>query len=173
MKYFFSIFLVIVFVGFGESQSEKETKKLRFSDYKLEYPRTWKKKDFYGYILLNREENGKSLKRDVQVTVFPNQLKQVFDRRKIKDYLIEHANTLFPHEMNKTFLISSVATGSKYMCKIEYELSLDYSENTYKKVEYIRLENSNLKFYRYMAKSELYDKYYNEAMSIINSIEKR
>ena len=59
------------------------------------------------------------------------------------------------------------------MCKIEYELSLDYSENTYKKVEYIRLENSNLKFYRYMAKSELYDKYYNEAMSIINSIEKR
>ena len=151
---------------------EPKVKTLIVPGYKLEYPNTWKPKDFYGYKLLNPLENGRFLKRDVLIAVFPNHIKKVYNRKDILQSLEAHANVLQPHEMQKTYEIRN-NPGGRFMCIIDYKLSLDSLENRYRKIEFIKLEGYSLKKFSYMAKEELFDKYYDEAMFIINSIQKR
>ena len=157
--------------NFMESQTEK-LKTLKFEGYELKYPETWIHKNFYGFILLVPREMEAAQKKGVQIKVYPNYLGSKLTGKSFKDYLVEHAETKRTHEINTKYEIS-ISDNKKFQYKIEYHYNLDFNEDNYKKVEYIKLEKSTLKYYSFMAKVELFDKYYYDAMLIINSIEKR
>ena len=75
--------------------------------------------------------------------------------------------------MNKSFKISKISNHEKFIYKIESKVDYSLSEDTYKKVEYFFLNGKRLESYRYQMRKELFDKYHDDTMAIINSIEQR
>lgn len=171
MKSILYIIVISACFNFVTAQNQ-ELKSFKRDGYKLEYPKSWKKVNFYGYTLFVPRDIHKLNKRGVQVRIFPNYLRSTNKGKSIKDLLLEHAQTTFPHKINKTYVIS-ILDSNKFQYKIEYEYNVDFYEEIHKKVEYIRLEKSSLKYYSYSAKKQLFNQYFDEAKQIIYSVDKR
>lgn len=172
MKNILSILIIVTFVDFGQAQKNKQNKTLKFSDYKLEYPKTWKTHKFNGYIMfMPKNLKDTDYLGPNPIYVFPNTISNPGES--IIKKLEKHASVLNGHEKEKNFKIIEFKGKGKFHYKVEYDILMDFSDIRFKKEEYVFLSKSKLKYCYYIMRQDLFDKYYDEAMSIINSLERR
>jgi hypothetical protein len=171
MKSILTLFLIF-FINSVHSQEYLNSKKYRHSEFTLNYPRTWKFEEFNGYVLFRPKEISALDKLGPnQVFVYPGEVS--INKKNIEEALNAHASNIDRHEVEKKFKIIKLNNESKFIYKIEYEVLFEYNNDIYKQIEYLYKEGSKLKFYYYLMRKDLFDKYYDEAMFIINSIKKR
>ncbi|MDO1502137.1 hypothetical protein Q2T40_18535 [Winogradskyella maritima] len=168
MKYILVLFLII---SFSLSHSQAKIKTFKGSGLQFSHPETWKVIKFYGYILIKPIDSKRLDSTGVnQIVVYPNRLSAVYKEKNIEKILVSHANILRPHEVKKNYLISKTIDNPRFIYKIEYEIFLNYNNNKYKKVEFISKKNSVLRSYSFMARADLFENYFGQAMGIINSV---
>ncbi|WP_375235239.1 hypothetical protein [Winogradskyella sp.] len=173
MKHFFPIFLVIAVVGFGESQKKKESKTLRFSDYKFEYPKTWKtQQNTFGVQLLPKEtSNSKS--RLAFIYLSRSKFKKLKGNSDIISYLKKYAEVPDHHINSKTYSILKIKDNYKFQYKIISEISFVNSGEIFTREELFSVDGKYVSSIMYQGRKDVFYKYHDDAMSIINSIEKR
>lgn len=178
MKFILSVLTILFIVSLSSSQVDKrkiiQTKTFKNENIIVKYPKTWKHRAVNAYVFIEpkgcREINSSVL---CHVSADPEELQWVITPTNTEKYLIEHAETLNRHERSKTFEITKLPDDSKFVYKIEYAVFLDYNEDAYKKAEFFYLKNSKLRYYSFIARKDVFEKYYDEAMFIINSIKER
>ena len=174
MKPTLYVFTLILAINFGHCQRKVKTKTLNFSVYKLHYPSTWKTYEYNGKITLRPKEINKTDYLGPSfVYVFPNKINTSNKLETEEETLNQHASKILSHEKNKSFKVIKLSDNSKFKYKIEYDLKLDFTNNTFKKVEYVYNESGKLKYCSYLMREDFFDKYHDDAMAIINSIERR
>lgn len=174
MKYFLCI-SVLLFSSLIFSQGKKvKIKTYKNKQIRLEYPNTWKLFRYNGNITLQPNLIKKTdYLGPSYVYVFPGEIINKSNIKSEKELLKIHASRIIGHEENKNFSIIKLADNLKYSHRIDYIIKMDFSDINFKKVEYIYKQNNKLKYCFYLMREDFFKKYYNDAMSIINSIEKR
>lgn len=172
MKNGLSLFLVVLFVGFGYSQTK--LKAFKNSEISLKYPKTWQKFGAMGYVYI--------MPKIVKRNTFENEVEHVSVNKNVinydgvqdvKEIISNYSNTLSRNEAEKKFKISKIEGNSKFIYKVEYLIRYNFTETVYKRLEVFFQNGNTLENYRYQMREDLFDKYYDDAMLIINSIEKR
>lgn len=171
MKYIFPILIIIAFIDFGYSQNK--TKRLKFSGHKFEYPKTWKiQRNPFGVQLLPKKMITPK-KRLAFVHVTQNSLRKLVGETNILSYLKKHAETPDYHIKSKTYTLTKLEDNDKFQYKITSEILFVSSEEICIREEFFKIDDKYLSSIMYQAKKNFFKKYYDEAMSIINSFEKR
>lgn len=176
MKYKIYVLLAFLFIGFGFSQAQKiKTKTFKNEYLKAEYPKTWFKFGGIGHVYF--------IPKIIRKNTFENEVEHVSINKNIipisKGDIIEsilqnHCSVLKRNEIKKDFKIIELDSKSKFIYRVESLVIYKSMQETYKRIEYFFINDAdNLENYRYQMREDLFDKYYNEAMSIINSVEKR
>jgi hypothetical protein len=164
------IFLVNGANCFSQNAPTTKIKNFRNSDFKVKYPKNWKLLTYNGYVVFRpkklKEKDSTGFGR---VSINPGQIKYVSNILNIEKQLVDHANTLNRHERSKSYEIIKLSDDPKFIYKIEYKVLTDYNENIYKHVEYFYLNNKKLSHYSYIIREDLFEKFHDDAMFIINS----
>ena len=170
-----STLYIVVFCfcfSFAESQN-KNLKNYKFGAYKLNYPKAWKiQKNPFGFQLLPKEKE-LIKKRAAFVYIINSKIKKFIGKTDIVSYLKQYAETPDHHIKSKSFRITEIKDNAKYQYKITSEIVFVLSDEISTRVEYFNFSGEFVSSIMYQARKDIFEKYKNDAMLIINSIQQR
>ena len=172
------ILICTISFAFSFSQVKKDknfkTKTFKTDSIQISYPKKWRKSGAHGYIFFRPKGiNRNSYEDELEHVSVNKNFIPLHSKQNIEYLLNRYAEKIYRFEVNKSFKISKISNHEKFIYKIESKVDYSLSEDTYKKVEYFFLNGKRLESYRYQIRKELFDKYHDDAMAIINSIERR
>lgn len=165
----------------GYSQSKKvEIKTYKNNNIILNYPKTWKAYPKNGNVALQPIDIKPKKYNRLNFSHGPNfvyvnftESSDNYKNNTDKELLQAHASKVSGHEMSKDFKIVKLFNDPKFEYRIDYNVKFDFTDKNYKQTEYVFKLKNKIHYCYYIMREDLFDKYYDEAMSIINSIEKR
>lgn len=174
MKYKIYVLLVFFFVGFTQAQKIK-TNSFKNDEIKVQYPKTWFKFGAIGHVyFIPKIIRKNTFENEVEHVSVNKNIIRLTKQDSIENVLKSYANVLTKNQIKKDFKIIQSESSSKFIYKIESLINYKSKHKTFKRIEYFFInEEDNLESYRYQMRDDLFDKYYEEAMLIINSIQKR
>ncbi|WP_370226921.1 hypothetical protein [Mesoflavibacter sp.] len=171
MKKLIIIFCVIFF-SCGTQNSQIKLKTIRHSHFKIQYPNTWVRFGGVGHINLTpkklKDLNPEDELNNISVNKNPFYIEKF---NGVENTLNEHGRTLRPREINKEYVLTKLPEGSKYIYKIESTIERQSFKEKFKRLEFFYVRDSKLDYIAFQMEEKLFDKYFDDAMLIINSFE--
>jgi hypothetical protein len=155
-------------------QGQIKIKSYKGEGITVNYPKTWHKFGAIGHVYF--------IPKIIRRSTFENELEHVSVNKNVIVYdgkisiekaITNYADILSRNEIDREYKISKIKNKSKFIYKAEYLIGYNFTQIKYKRVEYFFMNQNNLECYRYQMRKELFDKYHDDAMAIINSIEQR
>lgn len=171
MKKLIFIFCIIFF-SCGTQNSQIKLKTIRHSDFNIQYLNTWTRFGGVGHINLTPKKLKNLNPKDELNNISVNKNRfyiEKFDG--IENTLNEHGKTLRPREIKKEYVLTKLPEGSKYIYKIESTIERQSFKEKFKRLEFFYVRDSKLDYIEFHMEEKLFDKYFDDAMLIINSFE--
>ena len=175
-----TLFVVLLFIyGCGSNNklsssnsNQFKLKSLRTEGFTIKYPNTWMRFGAHGYAYLTpiklRKEN---LNIELHHISINKNIILIDDFNKIENILDKHGNSLKFHEKSKNFKLIKISGDDRFIYRIEYLIEFKLDKGIHKGVEYFFMSKGKLKYIQFQMREELFHKYINEAMIIINSLQ--
>ncbi|MBT8245790.1 MAG: hypothetical protein HKP48_08010 [Winogradskyella sp.] len=173
-KIYVLLALFLIIFSFSKAQNNK-TKIFKNKHLKVEYPKTWFKFGAIGYVyFIPKTIRKNTFENEVEHVSINKNIIPINNGENVENVLKNYSSVLMRNEIKKTFEIVKLESYSKFIYKITSSVIYNSIDEIYKRVEYFFINKDEaLENYRYQMREGLFDKYYDDAMLIINSIEKR
>ncbi|WP_336127484.1 hypothetical protein [Mesoflavibacter sp. CH_XMU1422-2] len=166
------IIFCIIFFSCGTQNSQIKLKTIKDSDFSVQYPNNWDRFGSMGYVFFRPKELRK-IRPDFELNSI-SLSKNPFYIEKfngVENTLNEHGRTLRRGEINKEYVLTKLPEGSKYIYKIESTIERQSFKEKFKRLEFFYVRDSKLDYIEFHMEEKLFDKYFDDAMLIINSFE--
>jgi hypothetical protein len=181
-KLMLTSFIFILFLSgcgsnnnFSTSNSNHfKLKSLRTEGLTMNYPNTWIKYGAHGYVFLAPKEFKKEYpENELNYISINKNIISIDDFDDIEINLNKHGNSLKSYEKTKNFKLIKIRGNTSFIYRMEYLVEYKFEEVRHKGVDFFFVSKGKLKFIKFQMREDLFDKYINEAMIIINSFNKK
>ena len=164
------IIVTLLISGCSSSKIGSKLKTLNTKEFTVNYPNTWVKFGAYGYFYFTPKVIKKDSPEDELNNLSLNRnILNVEKSESIETAIANHGNTLRFHEKSRKGKLYKIKEESKFIYKTESTIEYNNFDGKYKSVEYFYLLNDEVNFITFQMKENIFDKYFNDAMIIINS----
>ena len=167
-------FLIVLNCGSTKTEKPVKIKTFETEELTVSYPSSWIKTGGVGYIYF--------IPKIIKKSTFENEVENVSVNKhfipinssdEIERVLKKYANTKTRNELSKSFQLIKLTSSSKFIYKIESLITYNFTSETYKREEYFLKKSGKLEYFTYQMRETLFEKYHDDAMLIINSIQEK
>ena len=172
MKKFIHLAVLVALISScGTQKTSPQLKKYKTKDFIVSYPNTWMKHVKFNHVDFFPKEFKINPENELNRLALNNNKLNLENLDEIEKTIIEFSEFSYKWQKNKTSEITKINNDSKFLYKIESLFETNFDKNVYKKVEYfyVTKNNKSIKYIIFQMQIDLFDKYINDAMIIINS----